>query len=314
MPNQTNYCWTLNNYTDADKEALGGLPSDSVRYTVVGFETASTGTRHLQGFTIFHKRLSVTGAKGVLTALFGHSRCHVEACKGSAKTNYEYCTKSGQFREFGVRPARGEAAHIANRERSLEVIELARRSEWDTIKEDYPDMMLRFWKTLKQMELESFNTTRNIDMILCTLFHGATGTGKSKAAHLKRPFVKDIETDWWDGYAGQDVVLFDDVTPQWMTKTYQKVLRWCDHYAFPAPVKGGYMTIRPSEIIFTSNYDLEQLIQFVPLQTQPALRRRIKEQRFETQGPEVLEEAGWTEVETKLDDSYSSPFIEFDSE
>ena len=49
-------------------------------------------------------------------------------------------------------------------------------------------------------------------------YWGATGVGKShKVFHDYNPathYVKDLETEWWDGYTGQEIVIFNEFRSQ----------------------------------------------------------------------------------------------------
>ena len=93
------YCWTLNNYDEAELVSLRtNLQKEEVRYAVFGKETGKEGTPHLQGFTAFKKQVSLKRAKEVVG-----ERAHAEVCKGSEDQNYDYCTKDGVFEEFGKR-------------------------------------------------------------------------------------------------------------------------------------------------------------------------------------------------------------------
>lgn len=93
------YCWTINNYVETELDALRtSLQEDSVRYAVFGKEVGEGGTPHLQGFTAFVKQKSLKACKEVVG-----ERAHVEVCKGSEEDNYQYCTKGGEFEEFGTR-------------------------------------------------------------------------------------------------------------------------------------------------------------------------------------------------------------------
>jgi len=94
------YCFTLNNYTDQDVEALKTLGDrESTRYLVFGYEVGANGTPHLQGFVIFDHSLSFDLAKRRVSP-----RAHLEAAKGNSKQAAEYCKKDGNFLEFGDFP------------------------------------------------------------------------------------------------------------------------------------------------------------------------------------------------------------------
>lgn len=98
-PRYRNWVFTFNNYTDGDLTRITTLFNDKkqIRYAIIGKEVApSTGTPHLQGYITFVNQIIFTRLK----ELIGNSIWCAPA-KGPAWTNYEYCSKSNSFEEFG---------------------------------------------------------------------------------------------------------------------------------------------------------------------------------------------------------------------
>ena len=91
-----NWCFTFNNYTDADCERFALLPNFQIKYLIYGKETGESGTPHLQGFVHFKARKRMSGVKSAL----GSSTIHVEPARNVAKA-VEYCKKDGDWFEFG---------------------------------------------------------------------------------------------------------------------------------------------------------------------------------------------------------------------
>lgn len=79
-----NWCFTLNNYTEASCELINNI--DCV-YMVYGFEIGENGTPHLQGYIRFSNQRQLSSLKKLIP------RAHFEAAKGSGKQNFDYCTK-----------------------------------------------------------------------------------------------------------------------------------------------------------------------------------------------------------------------------
>lgn len=105
MTQSTGWCFTLNNYTDADEAALRSIPC---RYMVYGREVApTTGTPHLQGYIHFERTKRLSGVR----AVFPH-RTHLEPRRGSPEQAANYCKKDGDFEERGVLPAQGRRTDI----------------------------------------------------------------------------------------------------------------------------------------------------------------------------------------------------------
>ena len=97
------WCFTVNNPTDADASAIAELGDGPLtRYLVVGREIGESGTRHLQGFVIFHQVQSRAAVSGYI------ARAHLEPARASSVQASDYCKKDGDFDEYGVCPRSGQ--------------------------------------------------------------------------------------------------------------------------------------------------------------------------------------------------------------
>ena len=102
---------------------------------------------------------------------------------------------------------------------------------------------------------------------------GKTGTGKSKHVRDKYPgaYIK-TPNKWWDHYAGQDVVIMEDLGPNMVNAVHLKC--WADRYSFACEGKGYQMTIRPKKMIITSNYEIPEI--YTEEQNYAPLQRRFQ--------------------------------------
>lgn len=92
------WCFTLNNYTEDEQEALRSLfESPACEYAIVGKEQGENGTPHLQGYVCFAQRKRLASIKKEA----GFGRAHLEVSKGNVQQNVTYCSKEGDFEEFG---------------------------------------------------------------------------------------------------------------------------------------------------------------------------------------------------------------------
>lgn len=90
------------------KHIMDLFDEKSISYFVVGFETApTTNMRHYQGYCYFKNAVSFDSFKKS-TYWF----IHCEPAKADAKTNREYCIKSGKYVEFGDLPQQGRRTDI----------------------------------------------------------------------------------------------------------------------------------------------------------------------------------------------------------
>ena len=83
------WCFTLNNYTDAEIDLIVQCIESNCRTGIFGKEVSSTGTKHLQGYIEFKKKSRPMN-------MFGGKRIHWEGAKGSKKANLDYCSKEDE--------------------------------------------------------------------------------------------------------------------------------------------------------------------------------------------------------------------------
>ena len=263
MSKVRNYVFTLNNPTiDDEFEAYNFAEESSVRYIVVGKEVGESGTPHLQGYIVFVNPRARPD-------FFG-GRAHWEAAKGTPLEASEYCKKDGDFFESGDLP-------VSKKEAALVAVE----SRWAYAKAgEFEKLAPEHIKIYEYIHAKYRDQPKVLDGELHhEWWYGAPGTGKTRKVYEDYPhaFRKDPQERWWDGYAGQDVVVIDDFDK------YQKsqggdMKRWLDRYPFPAAVKGSYMEIRPRKIIITSNYHPDDI--WDDEITRAAIARRVKIVRF----------------------------------
>lgn len=109
--------FTHNNYKETDLAKLQA--ADWVKYGVVGKEVGANGTPHLQGYLRLQKQMRQKKAFDRLADLF-EKRPHMEPAKGSAKKNKIYCSKEGNFVEWGDLPKPGTRTDLHAMRDSIE--------------------------------------------------------------------------------------------------------------------------------------------------------------------------------------------------
>lgn len=261
-----NWCFTLNNYTDADILLLDAV-GPTVVYLIYGKELApDTGTPHLQGFICFADAKSLSATKKVP----GLGRAHLEIKKGTFEEASDYCKKEGDFKEYGSLPMdpkrKGEMAQEYYR--NLRVA--AEEGRFDDIEEKVRFTQIKLiehhnMRALKSRILED-TTSSNL------WYWGSTGTGKSRKARTDHPeaYLK-MCNKWWDGYRDEETVLIEDFDKNHDGLCHHMKI-WGDRYPFIAEKKGDSMKIRPQLIIVTSNYHPSE-IWSDPSDLEPILRR-----------------------------------------
>jgi len=205
-----------------------------------------------------------------------HETAHWEAQRGSNKQAADYCKKDGDFFEWGEMPLEkgigGGDPSVALWDRTLEAVRLGRIS-------DVPSQMTHHIKACEYRVLKERLQAATCVILDGQLEHewhyGPSGTGKTSSVMKDYPncYVKDPKERWWDCYAGQDVVLIDDFD-KYQVSMAGDLKRWLDRYPFMAPVKGGYLTIRPKKIIITSNYHYDDI--WEDQVTRECIKRRVQ--------------------------------------
>lgn len=247
----TSWCFTLNNYTEQDIEMLKHF---KCKYIIFGKEIGEkTETPHLQGFIQFASNYRFNSLKKLNPRISWRPRSDVSTEEFAAN----YCIKGKEIFEKGEFMNQKEKGKCG-REYWQEQVELAK------VDPDLCDPKLQlthgpnldriYERAQKKRKLEHLSVLRN------EWFYGDTGTGKSRTAREENPdaYIKQCNK-WWNGYDGQEVVIIDDINPD---HSYMAnfIDQWCDHYPFPAEIKGGQITIRPKKFIITSRYLIEDIV------------------------------------------------------
>jgi len=266
------FVFTVNNYSAADQDTLR-LLGENVKYLVFGREVGASGTPHLQGYVYFKNAATFEQCKKKLP-----KGCHIEVAKGDAESNLEYCSKDGDFEEFGDLPKSSKRKGEEEADRWT----VARRAAEQGQFADVPDKMyIQYVRNFKQIHVDfKMNKELNtLDVIENHWFWGASGTGKSREARSRFPeaYYK-MKNKWWDNYTHEEVVIIDDIDPSHETKFGAMLKEWADHYPFRAEVKGSSIMIRPKILVVTSQYEIHSI--FRDPETVAALKRRFKITHF----------------------------------
>lgn len=271
------WCFTV---FDSEDFLVDDLYQDSRRlqdvteYLVLGLEQCpNTGKKHIQGYLCLKSRARVTGVKKMI----GTSTVHLESMKGSPLQASDYCKKTGTYQEFGVLPLGvrgGSQQHTA----LLEVKEsIDSGRSLNELWEDHFVVMVRSHRSLEQYRLlQQHNTQRIIPKV--EVLYGEPGTGKTRYVHLMAEVFYEqslwayTSGDWFDGYGGQRVALFDDY---YGSISFGLFLRILDRYPVKVPVKGGFVAWNPERIYITSNKRPHFWYDNITLTQYEALERRF---------------------------------------
>lgn len=259
--------FTVNNYDEGDREKIMAL--EWVSYGVCGKEVApSTGTPHLQGFLQLTKRMRIKSVNDKLKAAVAKS-VWTQAAKGGPTKNLEYCSKAGDFKEWGKPRSQGkrmdlEAAYDAARS-DKPMIEVA---------DEHKSAFIRYHRGIEKVrELHNKEQASEWREVKTTLHTGPTGCGKTRTAMASAERVYKIQGDqlkWWDGYEGEDTIVIDEYSNDVKVTT---LLSFLDGYKLRLPIKGGFTYARWTKVHITTN--LFELHEQAKDAHRDALARRI---------------------------------------
>lgn len=85
MQRSRRFCFTINNPNKIDNSAVTDV---NCKFIIAGNEVGASGTPHIQGYIEFNDAKSIDSVRKHLGG-----RAHVEAAKGTAADNIEYCSK-----------------------------------------------------------------------------------------------------------------------------------------------------------------------------------------------------------------------------
>lgn len=272
MSRSRKWCFTLNNYDEPEVITLRMLlcNREKVSYGCFGKEVApETGTPHLQGFVYFQNAVGMGYVKRIVGL-----RAHVEIAKGTIEQNVTYCSKEGEFSEFGERPKSLENK-VSSKGQPIDYDQAVEFAKSDKMELLPSNVLLRYGRALDWVR-NRYLLTRQVFTLEPGVhnewYWGPAGTGKSWKARSENPdcFLK-MCNKWWDGYQDQDVVLIEDFDKNHSVLCHHLKI-WGDIYPFPAEVKGGALTVRPKKVIITSNYSPDQIWE-LESDLEPILRR-----------------------------------------
>lgn len=232
--------WMFTSFLDRE-------PNFPCSYIVYQREKCPTSGRlHYQGYTHFENGRTFIGVKRL------DPTAHWEPRRGTHEEARAYCTKL-DTRVPGTNPSeRGTAPRKGARNDLTAICEAVRAGATDhDLADTMPEDLLKFGSGINRLRMAC--TPKRKWKTKVIILHGEPGCGKSRWAHEMFPnaYTKD-PTQWWDGYCGEQVVIFDEFYGQ---LKHEYMLKLMDRYDLRLEVKGGYTQFACKLLIFTSNTD-----------------------------------------------------------
>lgn len=270
------WCFTLNNYTPEEEKQLYTVTDvpGGPQYIVWGREVGDKGTKHLQGYCEFSRRVRLATVKASVSP-----RIHAESRRGTQSQAVLYCKKDGDFVEIG-KPRETKQGKRADLESAIQQLRDGKRFREFILEQ--PDVYCRYRNGLRDIA-RLLERPRDSPPLVLYLW-GAPGTGKSKFAYGYNPdSTWSYGGDgWFDGYDGQRVAIFDDFADDCCGFGERKIsytlfLKLLDRYPLSVPIKGGFTTWNPDTIIITSNRPLDRVYREHNAYVWEAVKRRVTE-------------------------------------
>lgn len=263
------YQLTINNPLEHEysHECLKNILNEysNIVYWCMCDEIGENKTLHTHIYIVFSNQVMFTTLQ---KRFYG---AHFEAVNGSHQANRDYLRKEGKwqnsekketnlietFEEFGVLPPESDAAT----NQSVEIYEMVKNgaSNFD-ITERYPNSfkMLDKIDRVRQMFLEEQNkdTYRKLEV---TYIWGKTRVGKTRSVLEKYGYSNVFRipnyTHPFDGYKGQDVILFDEFRS---SLPISDMLKYLEGYPVELPCRYANRQACFTKVYLISNIPLEK--------------------------------------------------------
>ncbi len=280
------YCFTL--YSDnAPFNGIHQLPSDDdtgLRYGVYQLERCPTSQRlHWQGYAEFFSPIRTAQA----VRLIG-TGAHVERRKGTRDQARDYCMDAAK-RAPGTEPielgdwSRGGPGKRTDIADALTVIRAnPSASGLESLYDDHGVVMVKYSKGMANAMQHYRGRISERPVPEVYVHYGPTGTGKTYTVYNRhsvstvwRAPVSTNNIQWFDGYYGQKVALFDDFDGAHPAITV--MLQVLDRYNVQVPVKGSHTFFNPEVIYITTNLPFDEWYPDASDIHKAALKRRVSE-------------------------------------
>lgn len=261
------FAYTLNNYTDSQKEHLKLIPC---AYHVCGYEIGEQGTPHIQGTITFSDAKRFNAVKEIFE-IYAEAQPHIERCI-SVKHSRAYCKKDGNFWESGPEPTQGSRTDL-----STATAKLLKDRDLSKVAEEYPEQYVKYHSGLGALLRDTNKSSRKLPKVFW--LYGPSGTGKTRFAmrntNESNVYITSNGIKWFDGYNSQSTVIFDDF-PGGNRTEFKYFLRLLDRYPVSVEVKGGTRPFTAHRIYITGLVPPEESFDFQSMNEDPhQLIRRI---------------------------------------
>lgn len=228
----------------------------SLKFMVYQLELGQEGSYHLQGYLELNSSQRITWIRNTWTMWepgSGYST-HLEPRFGSRQEAIDYCQKeetriAGPW-SYGSTRGQGSRSDL-----SLVATAVLERMPLNTIMSTYPTSYLRYGKHIKSMACDVLKSIKVDWHPIFIVFWGEPDTGKTFTCRYLAPNAYEFMNQhgnsiWWDGYEGQDDIIFSDFGKGALPFRDFKTL-WDN--GCQVNVKGGTTRLMPKRVWISSN-------------------------------------------------------------
>lgn len=246
----------------------------------MGGQGDKAGKLHVQFAVIFNMKVRAPQAKRILSnVVVGDEICLFPftgwLMPARSDSVWDYVTK--EETRVAALPDFGECRDASGERSDLDFIyeRIAAGAPIYYIMEQFPRQFMRNHAAISKL-CSYYDTPRAYGDIHVEVWWGVTGSGKSHKAFHEFPdaYRKSIPGKWFEGYKGQDTVIFEEFNPlEDKELRLPELLKILDKYPYQVEIKGASCQLKATKFIFTTNIDPRKWYEGHP--QQPALHRRI---------------------------------------
>ncbi len=263
---------TLNNPTAEEREWIADLvvADGRFRYVVGQYEVGANGTEHWQGYVQVKVGKTHDAMRGMMPRCWmeprraNHEKARHYALKPHDECNCEHCTSARALPNNGWADPRDETEQgdpvVAQGQRSEieDVMARVREGASDQeIAQEFPGSWVRYHRAFERYRA-ILQPVERTWITNTTVLYGPPGSGKThKALQLAGPGAYWVTygtssgaPQYYDGYDGQECVVFDEFFGQIRRQEMCKLL---DRYPCNVPTRGGQQPWLAKRVIITSN-------------------------------------------------------------
>lgn len=219
-----NWTFTFNLWTEA--ELLTGAwqagwkwmppkvtPHTELKYVRMSMELGEEGRFHWQGFCAFKESTRLRAMKRAL----GVNTIHLEPMMASLSQNIDYVTKDPIMEYEDGKPPLENQGRRTDMEFAKRILDMG--GSLKDVAEECFGQFIRYHKGFDRYLSIQTRPRESFRSVSVEVHWGVSGAGKTHNIWTQYPdlycvHLGEKDTGWWDGYIGQDVILFDDFVGQ----------------------------------------------------------------------------------------------------